>query len=58
MTRGRCSAAIARELNLTVVFKSSYDKANRTSPTSFRGPGLKTGAGMALQMSKNGRDCR
>ena len=23
------------------VFKSSYDKANRTSITSFRGPGLK-----------------
>jgi 2-dehydro-3-deoxyphosphooctonate aldolase (KDO 8-P synthase) len=36
-------AEIARELGLTVVFKSSYDKANRTSPTSFRGPGLKKG---------------
>ncbi len=26
-----------------VVFKASYDKANRTSPQSFRGPGLDTG---------------
>ncbi|MDR1359423.1 MAG: 3-deoxy-8-phosphooctulonate synthase [Deltaproteobacteria bacterium] len=28
---------------LPVIFKSSYDKANRSSQSSFRGPGLRTG---------------
>jgi 2-dehydro-3-deoxyphosphooctonate aldolase (KDO 8-P synthase) len=32
-----------QELNLTYVFKASYDKANRTSSRSFRGPGLQAG---------------
>jgi 2-dehydro-3-deoxyphosphooctonate aldolase (KDO 8-P synthase) len=36
-------AAIARALNLPYIFKSSYDKANRSSGESFRGPGLKEG---------------
>jgi 2-dehydro-3-deoxyphosphooctonate aldolase (KDO 8-P synthase) len=31
------------ELKLPYVFKSSYDKANRTSVTSIRGPGLSAG---------------
>ncbi|MFZ5448890.1 MAG: 3-deoxy-8-phosphooctulonate synthase [Thermodesulfobacteriota bacterium] len=33
----------SRELNLPLIFKASYDKANRTSITSFRGPGLEKG---------------
>jgi 2-dehydro-3-deoxyphosphooctonate aldolase (KDO 8-P synthase) len=33
----------AAELNLPLIFKASYDKANRTSLTSFRGPGLAQG---------------
>ncbi len=33
----------ARELDLPLIFKASYDKANRTSMGSFRGPGLKAG---------------
>ncbi|MFW6127479.1 MAG: 3-deoxy-8-phosphooctulonate synthase [Thermodesulfobacteriota bacterium] len=33
----------ARELALPLIFKASYDKANRTSLESFRGPGLGTG---------------
>lgn len=36
-------AAIARKLDLPYVFKASYDKANRTSIHSFRGPGLHEG---------------
>jgi 2-dehydro-3-deoxyphosphooctonate aldolase (KDO 8-P synthase) len=36
-------AEIAHALNLPYVFKSSYDKANRSSIHSFRGPGLKEG---------------
>lgn len=44
------TVAIARELqevqkrlNIPLVFKASYDKANRTSIQSFRGPGLSAG---------------
>ena len=34
---------MARHLNIPFIFKSSYDKANRSSGTSFRGPGLEEG---------------
>jgi 2-dehydro-3-deoxyphosphooctonate aldolase (KDO 8-P synthase) len=34
---------IARRCSVPVIFKASYDKANRTSRTSFRGPGLDAG---------------
>jgi 2-dehydro-3-deoxyphosphooctonate aldolase (KDO 8-P synthase) len=37
-------AAIARSKNLPYIFKASYDKANRTSIKSFRGPGVEEGA--------------
>ncbi|MFA6046889.1 MAG: 3-deoxy-8-phosphooctulonate synthase [Phycisphaerales bacterium] len=36
-------AELAAAKNLQIVFKSSFDKANRTSGDSFRGPGLKRG---------------
>lgn len=36
-------AGIARRLEMPYIFKSSYDKANRTSLQSFRGPGLEEG---------------
>jgi len=36
-------AAMARRLELPLVFKASFDKANRTSVQSFRGPGLEKG---------------
>lgn len=36
-------AAIARRLELPYVFKASFDKANRSSGASFRGPGLEAG---------------
>ncbi len=35
--------AVARKLNVPYIFKASYDKANRTSIKSFRGPGLEQG---------------
>jgi 2-dehydro-3-deoxyphosphooctonate aldolase (KDO 8-P synthase) len=41
-TAGRI-AEITRSLGMPYVFKSSFDKANRTSITSFRGPGLAQG---------------
>ncbi|HLU38881.1 MAG TPA: 3-deoxy-8-phosphooctulonate synthase [Planctomycetota bacterium] len=36
-------AAICRDLGVPLVFKSSYDKANRTSGSSFRGLGMDEG---------------
>ena len=36
-------AAITRRLGMPFIFKASYDKANRTAGTSFRGPGLEEG---------------
>jgi 2-dehydro-3-deoxyphosphooctonate aldolase (KDO 8-P synthase) len=40
---GELVAKIADELRVPIVFKASYDKANRTSIHSFRGPGLDEG---------------
>jgi 2-dehydro-3-deoxyphosphooctonate aldolase (KDO 8-P synthase) len=34
---------IANGIDMPLIFKASYDKANRTSVTSFRGPGLTEG---------------
>jgi 2-dehydro-3-deoxyphosphooctonate aldolase (KDO 8-P synthase) len=34
---------VTRALNVPFIFKASYDKANRTSIRSFRGPGLEEG---------------
>jgi 2-dehydro-3-deoxyphosphooctonate aldolase (KDO 8-P synthase) len=34
---------MARRLGISFIFKSSYDKANRTSLGSFRGPGITEG---------------
>ncbi len=36
-------AAIAKQKKIPYIFKASYDKANRTSIHSFRGPGLEEG---------------
>jgi len=41
--------AITSELGVPYIFKASYDKANRTSLSSFRGPGLHEG----LRILKN-----
>ncbi|XP_048425797.1 2-dehydro-3-deoxyphosphooctonate aldolase-like isoform X2 [Pyrus x bretschneideri] len=35
--------SVATKVGLSLVFKSSFDKANRTSSKSFRGPGLEEG---------------
>lgn len=35
--------AIARRLRIPLIFKASYDKANRSSLGSYRGPGLERG---------------
>lgn len=35
--------AICNDLGIPYIFKASYDKANRTSVSSFRGPGIEKG---------------
>jgi 2-dehydro-3-deoxyphosphooctonate aldolase (KDO 8-P synthase) len=39
-----------QRLGITYVFKASYDKANRTSAKSFRGPGLEKGLKVLAQV--------
>ncbi len=39
-------ARVARKLEIQLIFKASFDKANRTSSQSYRGPGLKRGLAM------------
>jgi len=43
ITLGRAIADIARRVGVGYVFKASFDKANRTSLKSFRGPGIDDG---------------
>ena len=43
LAAGRAVAAIGRALEAPVIFKASFDKANRSSLGSFRGPGLEAG---------------
>ena len=42
--------AIAEETGARIVFKSSYDKANRSSKDSFRGPGLSEGLSILAEV--------
>lgn len=50
-TAGRIGE-IAKSLGIPFVFKSSFDKANRTSITSFRGPGLEKGLDVLAKVKK------
>jgi len=43
---------IAADLSVPYIFKASYDKANRTSIHSFRGPGLVEGARVLRAIAK------
>lgn len=45
-------SAIARKLQIPYIFKASYDKANRTSLHSFRGPGLEEGLRILEKIGK------
>ena len=44
--------ATTRELGIPFIFKASYDKANRSSVSSFRGPGLKDGLKILARIKK------
>jgi 2-dehydro-3-deoxyphosphooctonate aldolase (KDO 8-P synthase) len=45
-------SAVARKLQIPYIFKASYDKANRTSLHSFRGPGLDEGLRILERIGK------
>ncbi|HEY2235969.1 MAG TPA: 3-deoxy-8-phosphooctulonate synthase [Candidatus Angelobacter sp.] len=45
-------SAIARKLQIPYIFKASYDKANRSSLHSFRGPGLEEGLRILERVKK------
>jgi 2-dehydro-3-deoxyphosphooctonate aldolase (KDO 8-P synthase) len=46
----RFLADLSKQLGFSLVFKSSFDKANRTSIDSFRGPGLKEGLAILAEI--------
>lgn len=48
-------STIARELRIPYIFKASFDKANRTSLSSFRGPGLREGARILRKIAETHR---
>lgn len=43
---------LCKELNISFIYKSSFDKANRSSVSSYRGPGFEKGL-MILEKVKN-----
>src|SRR3954469_15331335 len=44
---------ITSSLGIPFIFKSSYDKANRSSGTSFRGPGMERGLEILAKVKKD-----
>lgn len=43
---------LSKKYNISVIFKSSYDKANRSSIKSYRGPGLEKGLDILIEIKK------
>jgi 2-dehydro-3-deoxyphosphooctonate aldolase (KDO 8-P synthase) len=52
LTVGRELKAVCADLGLPYVFKASFDKANRSSIKSYRGPGLKEGLAMLAEVKR------
>lgn len=50
---GKKAKAICDELGIPYVFKASFDKANRSSINSFRGPGIDEGLKILAQIKKD-----
>ncbi len=46
-------AAIGKETGARIVFKSSFDKANRSSRDSFRGPGIRQGLEILSEVKRD-----
>lgn len=47
-----CLAALNKKFGIDIIFKSSFDKANRTSVSSFRGPGIDRGLRMLADVKE------
>jgi 2-dehydro-3-deoxyphosphooctonate aldolase (KDO 8-P synthase) len=52
LAMARTLRALRDELKINLVFKSSFDKANRTSIESFRGPGLEKGLALLEEVKR------
>lgn len=52
MKMAKAVSKLAGKLDLPYIFKASYDKANRTSLKSYRGPGLKEGLRILQKVKK------
>ena len=47
-----CITGVVKALGMPFIFKASYDKANRTSLKSFRGPGMKEGLRILAEVAR------
>jgi 2-dehydro-3-deoxyphosphooctonate aldolase (KDO 8-P synthase) len=52
LRHGERLVAMSRRAGLPLLFKASFDKANRTSHKSFRGPGLQGGLGVLAEVKR------
>lgn len=52
LRHARTLSAICSEAGFPFIYKSSYDKANRTSGESFRGPGLEEGLAILAEIRR------
>ena len=52
LTMARALKKAASEAGLPAIFKASFDKANRTSVSSYRGPGLREGLAVLSEVAK------
>ena len=52
LTIGRHVKSVCDRLGITYVFKASFDKANRSSANSFRGPGIDEGLAILARVKK------
>src|SRR5690348_6185046 len=48
-----CIFGVCKAMGVPLMFKASYDKANRTSLSSFRGPGLKDGLSILRKIKES-----
>lgn len=55
MKMAEAISTITSQLKMPYIFKASYDKANRTSLKSFRGPGVKEGARILRRVAETHR---
>ena len=52
LRHARRTRRVAEEVGIPAIFKASYDKANRSSADSFRGPGLRKGLQILAEIKK------